>query len=46
MAEIIIEFTGQTRDLNDFSAALFETEALGAGTHKEIDGVERSRCNG
>jgi hypothetical protein len=38
MAEITIEFTGQTRDLNEFSFALFETEALGAGTQKEIPG--------
>jgi hypothetical protein len=38
MAEITIEFTGQTRDLNEFSVALFETEVLGAGTRKEIVG--------
>jgi hypothetical protein len=36
MAEITIEFTGQIRDLNDFSLALFETERLGVGTQKEI----------
>lgn len=38
MAEITIEFTGRTQDLNEFSFALFETEAPGAGTHKEITG--------
>jgi hypothetical protein len=38
MAEITIEFTGRTQDLNEFSSALFGTETLGAGTHKEITG--------
>jgi hypothetical protein len=38
MAEITIEFSGQSCDLSEFSAALFETEAPGAGTRKEIIG--------
>lgn len=41
MAEITIEFTGQTRDLNEFGSALFEIEALGSGTQKEIPGGGR-----
>jgi hypothetical protein len=38
MAEITMEFTGRPQDLNDFISALFETDALGAGTQKEIPG--------
>jgi hypothetical protein len=38
MAKITIEFTGPIQDLNELSSALFETEALEAGTQKEIHG--------
>jgi len=38
MAEITIEFTGRTQDLNEFSSALFGTDALAAGTQEEIPG--------
>jgi hypothetical protein len=36
MAEITIEFTGPAQELNDFSSALFETDAPGAGAQKEV----------
>jgi hypothetical protein len=39
MAEITIEFTGQVQDLHEVGFALFETEALQAGTQKEIPGA-------
>lgn len=38
MADIRIAFTGQGRDLNDFIFDLFDTDALGEGTSKEIPG--------
>jgi hypothetical protein len=38
MAEITMEFTGRIKDLNDFSFAMFEADALGAATQKEIPG--------
>lgn len=41
MVEITIEFTGPAQDLNDFSSALFETDAVKAGTEKEISGGGR-----
>ncbi|MGB7169075.1 MAG: hypothetical protein WA374_18380 [Acidobacteriaceae bacterium] len=36
MAEITVEFTGQSQDLTDLSFALFETAVAEAGTQKEI----------
>jgi hypothetical protein len=37
MAEIIIEFTGQREDINEFMDSLFESTAA-MGTEKEIPG--------
>jgi hypothetical protein len=38
MAELTMEFTGRIQDLNDCIFALFEADALGAATQKEIPG--------
>ena len=38
MAEVLITFTGQAQDINDFSFDLFETQSLGGGSQKEIPG--------
>src|SRR5580698_7460454 len=38
MDEITLEFTGQGKDINDFSFALFDVDRLGAGAQKEIPG--------
>jgi hypothetical protein len=38
MAEILIAFSGQAEDINEFNFALFETNSLEAGAKKEIPG--------